>query len=670
MLSRNVILTPEALQEKIDYLMDQSMVVIDIETMPPEGAPDAYRAEPVVNQCKWIGFSTHGEAFSVPMGHPNGNKVLQPARRKKNPVTKKFDMFPAKWDEPPEQMTPGQVFSMIEPVLFNEGITKAGSGLLFDILSLAKYYGGRPMVGPFHDTTVIDWLLNENRLGQHGLKDLAYRDYKRKYDTENVGRKIETHSFNTVAHYLYMDVKFNWLVLHERLRMLEEDNLQQVYALEREVFEVLISVGLEGTPVDEEAMEALQPVLQERRSRSAAETFRLAGKRINLNSPKQKVDLFYGEKSEGNLGLKPWRLTKGGIKKQKEGIPLTKYDYSTDKESLEKYSSNKVVSAFLEFQEVDRVLGTYVEGYLGDPEDFQKHPRIIFDGKVYPDFVQYGTVTGRFSCRAPNLQNIPRPTTDLGKSIRSLFIAGEGHKLVVADYGQVELVVLAHFVGRGALYDGFFDGIDPHTMTAAMVFGQDPKDLAQRIEEGDPQAKEWRQISKNLNFAIVYGAGPDKVASMSKVSVAKAKGFLRTHERQFPEIYEFKDRALEICRSRKPPHLVTLAGRKRRIPSIMSRDGSTRWRAERQAINSLIQGTAADLIKTAMVRLHKGLEEEHTGKMILTVHDELVSRCPEENADKCAEIVKEAMVGSGIQSMVDVPLSIDLKIVDKWSEAK
>lgn len=652
--------------------------VFDFETMG-NGHPD-YRGVWPRNRVVWSAFSTQGQTFVVPTGHPNGDRMVEKPRRRKDPLTKKFGTTPARWEDPPEQMSPALVFDIVKPLFFDTSLTKVGSGIKFDILTSLKYYDQQLMPGPYDDTIVQSWLLDENSL--NGLKEITKSRYKRVYDAEHVGRKIEIHPFWKVAQYAFMDAKFTWLNSVHQLRELRREGLMDLYEFEmQDVFNVVLNMEKDGMPVDREAMEALEPVLVKRREEAEADFYRSAGRKVNLNSPKQKVDVLYGDKADGGQGLRPWKLTKGGYKKVKDAKKanrepeLTLYDYSTDKESLEKFEGkNKVVDNLLRFQEVDRVLGTYVHGYLGfeHPTDPKKsHPTIIFDGKVHPDFVQYGTVTGRFSCRDPNLQNIPRPDTELGKQIRSLFVAGDGHRLVVADYGQIELVVLAHFVGKGALYRGFFEGIDPHTMTAALVFNKDPQELQALVDAEDPEAKGYRQAAKAINFAVVYGAGPDKVASMAKVSLRRAKEILATHERQFPEIYKFKDKALRTCRSRKPPHLTTILGRKRRLPSIMSSDWGTAGKAERQAINSLIQGTAADVIKTAMVRLHEGLAQSDTGgRLLLTVHDELVTRCPAASAEDCADVVREAMVGDGIQKMLDVPLSIDLKVVNKWSEAK
>lgn len=659
--SENVIFTPERLKQEVEYFLQQDALVFDVETV---GQGDQ-RLVPQVNQVVWLSMATHGRTIVVPMGHPNGNVMLSKPRKKKNRETGKFDMFPATWDAPPDQMRPSEVFEILEPLFFHPQIIKGSHKAVFDFPSVMKYFGGRVPSQPIICTLTQAWLLDENK--QTGLKEITERKYKRKYDVENTGRRVEIHPFNKVARYAYFDAKFMWLEYLDNIIDLHADDLDNVYELERETLEVFLDIASEGTPVNIERMKELREIYSERRVRCEGLVYKAAGRQFNLNSNPQKVEIFYGPKKEGNQGLKPWKLTDGGLKKKKLGLDLTINDYSTSKDALEKYINNPVVSAFMDFQEVDRILTGYLVSYLGTEEE----PGKIVDGKVYPGFLPYGTVTGRVSCNTPNLQNIPRPDTEMGKEVRSLFIAGDRHKLIVADYGQVELVVLAHFVGRGALYDGFFKGIDPHTMTAAMVFDYDPEEMTHLIKvEEDAEAKKYRQIAKNLNFAIVYGAGPDKVASMSKSTVTNAKKWLSIHERQFPEIYRFKDKAISTMKSRKPPYLCTLEGRKRRLPSIMSRDWGTAGKAERQAINSLIQGSAADIIKVAMVEVNNGLRKQGTGRLLLQVHDELVARAPDADAEAVASVVREGMVGKVVQSMVDVPLSIDLKIVDTWAEAK
>lgn len=649
MISSNVVLTKEHLADTVKYFLGKDYFVFDVETTGKN------RGVPQVNTVKWMGLSTDAMTVSIPMGHPNGDVMLAPATRKKNPVTKKFDVFPARWDAPPAQLRPSQVFEALYPLFFSDRYKTAHNGP-FDFISVAKYFDYRLPPPPYNDTIVMAWLVDENR--RLGLKDITLAEYKRKYDRDNTGRMVEIHPFSKVARYVYQDAQYTKLHLKNLLVDLHEEGVYDLYRdLEMPVLEVLLKMGMVGTTIDVEAMKALQVDLSAREVESEGEVYRAAGYKLNLNSPKQKVDALYGPKDKGGQGLKPWRLTKGGLKKQRANEEITLYDYSTDKEALERWPTNKLVSKLLEYQEVSRVLGTYVNGYLGDEEN----PTQIFNGRVYPEFVQYGTVTGRFSCRAPNLQNIPRPNTELGRKVRGLFIAPPGYVLVVADYGQVELVVLAHYVGYGALYDGFFQGIDPHTMTASLVFNEP-------VENVNPDR---RQDAKNINFAVVYGAGTSKVASMSKTTERRAKAFLSKHQRQFPEIYEFKDQVVQTCRDRDHPHIKTLLGRKRRLPTIWASDYGVRGKAERQAVNSLIQGSSADLIKRAMIRVDRLLTDSGIeANLILTVHDELVTQCREEDAEKCAALVREGMTGEGIQQLVKVPLSIDLKIVTKWSDAK
>jgi DNA polymerase I-like protein with 3'-5' exonuclease and polymerase domains len=425
-------------------------------------------------------------------------------------------------------------------------------------------------------------------------------------------------------------------------------------------------MGITGAPVDQMAMQELVRDMSARLVEIEADIYRAAGQQFNLNAPAQKAAVLYAPKKDGGQGLRPTKPTDGGKKKRESGQELEWKDYSTDADSLEKHENNAVVKKLLEYAEVSKLLD-YPLSYLGI-EDDPKKPCRIFDGRIHADFVQYGTVTGRFSCREPNLQNIPRPDTDLGKRIRGLFVAPAGYKLVVADYGQIELVVLAHFIGRGDLYKGFHNGVDPHSATAAALMGVDPQEFMARVKSGDRTCIDFRQVAKGINFAVVYGAGPDKVASMAKISVKEAKRFMEMHQKLFPEIYAFKERVIQVCRSRRPPYIRTLLGRKRRLPLMLSQNNGLRMGAERQAVNSLIQGSAADLIKLAMIRLNNSLPNEI--RLILSVHDELVVLAPEDRAEEAADLVREAMLGEDIQKLLKVPLSSDVKIVDRWSEAK
>jgi DNA polymerase I-like protein with 3'-5' exonuclease and polymerase domains len=636
-ISSNVILTEDHLTEVVSRFLEHDAFVFDVETI------GEYRGVPTQNVVSWLSMATDGECVVIPMGHPNGSKLITPATKKLDKVTRKFDIIDAVYDEPPEQMMLSQAFKILEPLFFS-GMTKVAHNATFDLISVTKHFGGRIPPGPYSDTIVLQWLLDEN-LKKFGLKDLVKTYYGHDYDNEHVGRRVEAHPFNKVARYAYLDAKYTWLLFNMLDNQIVKEGLEPIRDLEEEVLDVLLRMGTTGAPVDVESLRDLEVVLADSLVDIEARVYKAAGQEFNINSTPQRQAILFGAKDAGGQGLRPRKLTPTGAP-------------STGAEVLEYYPKNLLAATLLEYAEVAKLQSTYVQGYLG-VEGNAKKPCRIFKGRVYTDLVQYGTTTGRFSSREPNLQNIPRPGTDLGKKVRSLFIPPAGEKLIVADYGQIELVILAHYAGKGALFKGFHTGVDPHTMTAALVLGKDPSEVT-------PDERQW--YGKSINFAVVYGAGPDKVAAMANTNVTTAKKLLATHEKQFPEIYRFKDSVLAKCKSRRPPYVQTLLGRKRRLPGINYSDFSQRGYAERQAVNSLIQGSAADIIKLAMVRLDATLPDSM--HLILSVHDELVVTCPQDEIEMGKNIVHEAMLGQKMQDLLKVPLASDIKVVDNWGQAK
>jgi DNA polymerase I-like protein with 3'-5' exonuclease and polymerase domains len=636
-LATPVILDPRELKEQVAYFSDQEAFSFDVESTGEN------RNVPSQNVVNWMSMATHGRAIVIPFGHPNGTELLSRATKRLDKATKKFIQIPARYSEPPDQMRPSEVFGLLEPLFFNTEQVKVAHNATFDLISTAKYYGGEAPLPPYADTIVMQWLLDEN-LNQKGLKDLVRKYYDLTYDHDNVGRCVEAHALDTVAHYALMDARYTWFLYQRFLPLIEAERLTGVFDLEMDLIEALLGMGLEGAPVDVAAIKELEADLSARLVEHEAAIYKAAGQRFNINSNPQKQKILFGPKSEGGQGLKPKKLTPGGAP-------------STDAEVLEAFPNNALAKGMLEYAEVNKLLGTYVLGYLGVEGDPDR-PCRIFDGRIHADFVQYGTVTGRFSCREPNLQNIPRPDTDLGKKIRGLFIAAPGHKLIVADYSQIEMVVLAHFIGSGALFDGLHNGLDPHTATAAVVYGVPPEEVT----------KAMRQTAKGINFAVVYGAGPDKVAAMANISVKEAKRFLEIHKKSFPEIYRFKDAVIKRAKTRRPASITTMLGRKRRLPAIFAREFKVAGKAERQAVNSLIQGSSADIIKLAMIRLHRTLPEG--SRLLLSVHDELVTMAPDDLVEETVACVQEAMLGPGIADLLTVPVLSDVKVVERWAEAK
>lgn len=648
-MNRNIVVSESRLIQVRDYFLGQPAFAFDCETSGNN------RGVPHLNTITWLSLSTRGMTVSIPMGHSKGEITGYEKETAYYTTGGTYNKTVPVFSPPPAQLDAGTVFRILEPLFFSPTIIKIAHNAGFDLASVAKYYGRVPCA-PYDDTIIMSWLLNENRKRQ-GLKYLVRDRYKYTYDDEDVGKCVEKHPFSLVAHYAYCDALWCWLLFQDMYPFIVEEGLEDLHNLELEVLNTLVGMRLTGVRVDEAKLTEMRADLSVRVEEIKGRLYLAAGKKFNVNSNPQKQHLLFDSREEGGQGLRPWKLTKGGRKKKEAGEKSDISWFSTDGEVLKTYPGNPVASTLLEYQETNKILGTYVIGYLGGTENDK--PRRIFDGHIYADLVQYGTATGRFSCREPNLQNIPRPDTDLGKLVRGIFIADPGHKLVVADFGQIELVVLAHYLGRGHLYEGFRQGIDPHRMTAAMVLKKDP---------GDVTKDERQKYGKTLGFAVVYGAGKGKVASMMDSTVSEASRVLEIHRQQFPEIYKF--RAAVLRKARQQGYVETLLGRRRRLPAIHSSDDGLRMYTERQAFNAVIQGGAADLQKLAMTRCDGDPRMGEDISLILSVHDEIVLSAPEERASEAAVILEEAMTGPGIQGLINVPLKVDVNIVNRWSEAK
>jgi DNA polymerase I-like protein with 3'-5' exonuclease and polymerase domains len=663
-MRRSIILDEARLQEVVAHFLTQPGFSFDLE------AVGEHRGVVHLNDVTWLSMATKGACVVIPFGHPIGTRVIgehKDPRLCADGKTRNYTVLD--YEPPPPQIPRANVFEIIRPLFFDEGITKSAHGAVFDIASSAKYFG-EVMPGPYNCTIVQDWLLNENRL-RYGLKHRVKEAYGFDYDDENVGRCVEKYPFGKVAHYSYCDALYAELFRRRYTPLIEAEGLQQVYQLEMDVLNVLVGMRLAGAHVDMPRLRELREELAVLRDDRQQAVWTAAGCTFNLNSPPQKQAVLFGpvDPPDGEIssfshvkgqGLAPWKATDTGKKQLRRGEACT--NWSTDDEVLSGFPSNPVCVALREYGDVHKLLSTYVMAYLGNPA--KDKPPQVYNDRIHADFVQYGTNTRRFSCRAPNLQNIPRPSTPLGKLIRGAWCADPGWKLVVGDYGQIELVMFAHYAGHGALFDGFWAGVDPHQVTADQV----------GIE---------RQQGKTLNFSMSFGAGIYLVASMLGVDVDVAKGILADHREAFPELYELRDEIIATCRSREPvPYVHTLLGGIRRLPEInyyAPRSASDerrkevngiRMRAERQAVSAVIQGSAADLIKLAMVRADSGIAEVPGAHLILTVHDEIVLTAPEEYAEQAKTILETAMLGPEIQKLIRVPLTADVKIVDRWADAK
>jgi DNA polymerase I-like protein with 3'-5' exonuclease and polymerase domains len=486
MRTSDVVLTEDHLREVADYFLAKNAFAFDVE------AQGDYRDVSHLCSLSWISLATEGMCVTIPFGHPNGDVIIGekmvPEQYKSGKKKGTYRMIPGlAYDNPPAQLDPAVVFRILRPLFFRTDITKIGHDVVYDLSAVVKYFGEIPP-GPYFDTKIGFWVLDESRI-QLGLKDEIEHVYDFRYDFENIGACVEKYPFTLVAYYSYCDSKYAWLFYLRLLADLEKQNLRQIFDLEMNLMHAMVEMRLQGARVDTDRLKELQITLNEKIVLAEADVYKKAGKKFLISSNKQKQEILYGSKADGNQELKPWKLTKGGIRKQKLNQKITISDYSTDDLVLGSFPGNELCRAIQDYAEISKLKTAYVDSYLGTDEK----PSLIYGDHIHAGFKQYGTVTGRFSCKAPNLQNIPRPYTELGELIRGAFIAEPGGKLVVADYSQIELVVLAHYIQSGALYEGFLKGIDPHTITAAMVTDQDPLDLAARIAAGDKNAKTARQ---------------------------------------------------------------------------------------------------------------------------------------------------------------------------------
>jgi len=469
---------------------------------------------------------------------------------------------------------------------------------------------------------------------------------------KGVGAEVEVHPFSVVAKYAYLDAKYTfmlWKVVKEKIA---KAGVENIMALEMDVLRVLCDMKLAGAPIDQDALASLHVQLEADIEKAREDIYRTAGVVFNINSNREKQYLLYSPQPSGR-GLKPKIYTGKGIKKEAEGKELTVEDYSVSAEALEPYrDKDPLVKAMLEYADLNKLLTTYVIPYLGGEvvrttggkSKVEYRDSLLVNGKVHGDFIQHGAETGRFSSRNPNLQNVPNPATAHGKAIRNLFYAPEGYKLVVADYSQIEPRVIASMSNDPIMKKNYLDGGDIYT-TVGDVMGVN------------------RAAGKVLVLSMAYGVGPDKIARSIGCSITEARGLLSNFGEKFQNVSAYRAKVIGV--TRKAGFVSTVLGRKRYLPEINSRNIGERAGAERQAFNTRIQGSAADIMKLAMIRAHDLIPEG--ASLLLTVHDELVTIAPDNLVEETREAIREAMEGI---NLLDIPLIADIAVVQRWGEAK
>ena len=513
-------------------------------------------------------------------------------------------------------------------LLSDPSIRKVGHDIKW-LYVLAMKRGFR-VQGEVFDTQVAMYLLDPTRtaykIGDFSVREISLDIPPSRYEWPRAERDGRDALSSHKAHLAYGALASALLADRLSQRLSEQGLYRLAVEIEFPLIEVLAAMEVAGICVDLETGRDLAKEF-EGRIRDVEETiYRLAGKRFNIGSPKQLQEVLFED-----LKLPPVKKTKTG--------------YSTDAEVLEELSQqHEIAERILEYRQYQKLKSTYLDIL----------PEVVGeDGRIHSTFHQTVTATGRLSSSEPNLQNIP-VRGDLGKTIRKVFRAEPGYLLLSADYSQIELRVLAHVSGDPSLIDAFRRKEDIHRRTASEIFGVP-------LEQVTP---ELRSRAKAVNFGVVYGISDYGLAKQTGVSREEARHFIDAYFRRYPMVKKYMDEAVE--KARTEGYVTTIFGRRRPIPDINAKNRAVRGFAERTAINTPIQGSAADIIKLAMVRIFERLRKEGLkSKMILQVHDELIFEIPPDERDVMEKMVREEM-----ESVKDlsVPLEVDVGVGRTWYE--
>ncbi|MEK6692852.1 MAG: DNA polymerase I [Nitrospirota bacterium] len=535
-------------------------------------------------------------------------------------------------DSPP-QLGRESVLERLRPVLEDEGIKKIGQNIKYEVVILRNNSINLRGIG--FDTMIASYLLNPIKPA-HNLENIAldYLDYKILTYEEVVGKGKKQIGFEEVAvdtatKYSCEDADITLRLKGMLLPLINEKGLNTLfYDVEMPLLEVLAEIEMNGFRIDKKLFHEMSIELEGQLNTIIERVYFLAGEEFNINSPKQLSEILFKK-----LGLKPLKKTKTG--------------YSTNVEVLEELSiQHELPREILEYRNLFKIKSTYLDTL---PDLI--NPRT---GRIHTSLNQTVTATGRLSSSEPNLQNIP-VRGDLGKRIREAFIAEEGNLLLSADYSQIELRILAHLAQDEILIDAFRKGEDIHTRTATEIFGLPPESIT----------PDMRRQAKTVNFGIIYGMSPYGLSVELGITPGQAKEIIDRYFETHRGVKDFIERNLE--EAKKKGYVTTILCRQRPIPELMNQNLNVVQLGERLAINTPIQGSAADLIKLAMVNISKRFKKTGSlAKMILQIHDELVFEVPEGEVDRIKKIVKEEM--EGVIEFA-VPIKVDIGVGRNWSEA-
>ncbi|WP_205800025.1 DNA polymerase I [Microvirga terricola] len=601
----------ERLKEWVALARAQGHVAVDTETNDLDA-----------NLADLVGFSLSveaGKAAYIPLQHRNDS-----------------DLFGG--GLVPGQMPMTDALDIIKPLLEDPSVLKIGQNLKYDWVVLKRH---NIDMRPFDDTMLISYVLDAGK-GSHGMDELSRRHLGHSPIPfgEVAGTGKNQVSFDKIeiskaAAYAAEDADVTlrlWQVLKPRL--VAEGRATVYETLERPLVDVIARMEMEGIAVDRQILSRLSGDFAQSLARIEDEIHEMAGEKFTLGSPKQIGDILFGK-----MGLPGAKKTPSG----QWATPATLLDELAQ-------AGHELPARILEWRQLAKLKSTYT-----DTLQQHMHPQTK---RVHTSFSLAATTTGRLSSSEPNLQNIPI-RTEAGRKIRRAFIAPAGSKIISADYSQIELRILAHIADIPQLQDAFAKGQDIHAATASAMFGVP-------LDQMNP---ELRRQAKTINFGIIYGISAFGLAQRLGIANADAAAFIKQYFERFPGIRTYMDNIKASCRENG--YVKTIFGRVCHYPQIKSGNPSERAAVERQAINAPIQGSAADIIRRAMIRMEGALKAERlSARMLLQVHDELVFEVPDDEVQATLPVITRVMTQASFPAVsLKVPLSVDARAAQNWDEA-
>ncbi|WP_343643203.1 DNA polymerase I [Chryseobacterium sp.] len=528
-----------------------------------------------------------------------------------------------------------QTLEIFRPFFEKEDLLKVAHNLKFDYKVLKQY--DITVKGAMFDTMIAHYLLNPD--GRHGMDYLSevYLNYKPVSIETIIGKKgkkqgnFRDADLRTQTDYAAEDADVTFQLYELFAPQLKKENLEELFfTIEMPLMEVLAKMELAGISLDEKWLAQESVDLENDLKQLETKIFELSGEEFNMNSPKQLGEILFEK-----LQLDP------KAKKTKTG------QYATSEDVLQKLNSkHEIIKHILEYRTYQKLKSTYVDAL---PSQIEKK-----DNRVHTNFSQTTAATGRLASVNPNLQNIPIRTVR-GQQIRGAFVSGEGKKIISADYSQIELRLIAEISGEDNMIKAFQDGEDIHASTAAKLFKIPLAEVS----------KTQRSQAKTVNFGIIYGQGAFALAEQTGLSRTEAKQMIEAYFETYPKLKEYM--AEQVSKARQLGYVETILGRKRHLKDINSNNFVVRGHAERNAVNAPVQGSAADIVKIAMIKIARELEEQKlTTKMLLQVHDELVFESPIDEIDAASKLIKTEMESA---LKTQVPLLVEIGVGNNWLEA-